>query len=192
MPKQGAPRKSLKELMRTGEGLSGFDWPVTYRDFDIAILRDGTWTYQGDPIRRQKLCQLFATVLQRDEAGQYWLVTPGERGRITVEDAPFTAVEMREGLDEQGRKTLSFRTNLDYWVTAGECHAIRVTENPETGEPAPYIEVRDGLDALILRPIFYDLVARAEEIPVSGGIALEIESAGSRFCLGRVPEAAAD
>ena len=67
-----------------------------------------------------------------------------------------------------------------------------MTENPETGEPAPYIEVRDGLDALILRPIFYDLVARAEEIPVSGGIALEIESAGSRFCLGRVPEAAAD
>ncbi|MDF1748539.1 MAG: DUF1285 domain-containing protein [Alphaproteobacteria bacterium] len=192
MPKQDPPRKSLKELMRTGEGLSGFAWPETYSDFDIAILRDGTWTYQGDPIHRKKLCQLFATVLQRDEKGQYWLVTPGERGRITVEDAPFTAVEMREDQDDQGRRSLSFRTNLDYWVTADGDHAIRVEEDPETGEPSPYIEVRDGLDALILRPIFYDLVARAEEVTVPGGVALEIESAGCRFRLGRVPDPAAD
>lgn len=185
MPKQAPGRKSLKELMQTGEGLAGFAWPEHYSDFDIAIRRDGTWTYQGDPIRRKKLCQLFATVLQRDADGVYWLVTPGERGRITVEDAPFTAVECVGTVDDQGRKTLSFRTNLDYWVTADADHPITVRENPETGEPAPYIEVRDSLPALILRPVFYDLVEQAQEMPGPDGVELMLESAGARFSLGR-------
>lgn len=186
MPKQDPKRKSLKELIRDGEGLAGFRWPDTYTDFDIRILRDGTWTYQGDPIRREKLCRLFATVLQRDEEGGYWLVTPGERGRIKVDDAPFTAIEMAE-TEVDGRPGLSFRTNLDYWVSAGPDHPIRVVEDPETGEPSPYILVRDGLEALISRAVFYDLVARARETEKDGATVLSVESDGAHFELGRVP-----
>lgn len=190
MPKQDPERKSLKELIRDGEGLSGFRWPDRYVDFDIRILRDGTWTYQDDPIRRIKLCRLFATVLQRDDDGGYWLVTPGERGRIQVDDAPFTAVEMVEG-EEKGESgslpALSFRTNLDYWVTAGPDHPIRVVEDAVTGEPSPYILVRDRLEALISRAVFYDLVARATETETGGVVVLTVESAGARFELGRVP-----
>lgn len=186
MTKQDPSRKSLKELMRTGQGLTGFTWPETYSDFDIKILRDGTWTHQGTPIHRIKMCQLFATVLQRDDDGDYWLVTPGERGRIAVEDAPFTAVEMVEGCDDKGQATLSFRTNLDYWVTADADHPIRVVENPETGEPSPYIEVRDGLEALISRAIFYDMVDRARVVPFDGGDRLVLDSAGQEFVLGQV------
>ncbi|WP_227421735.1 DUF1285 domain-containing protein [Pacificispira spongiicola] len=185
-PKSDRERKSLKDLMERGEGLSGFAWPKTYTDFDMRILRDGTWTYRGGPIRRMKLCQLFATVLQRDENGDYWLVTPVERGRIQVDDAPFVAVAMTEEKDADGNPVLRFRTNLDHWVTADADHPIRVTEDPETGEPSPYIHIRDGLDALIARPIFYDMVERAETVETATGSTLVLDSAGQRFTLGHV------
>lgn len=186
MSRQDPERKSLKALMAAGQGLNGFRWPEQYTDFDIRILRDGTWTYQGDPIRRKKLCQLFATVLQKDADGTYWLVTPAERGRIEVDDAPFVAVEMTARADRDGGPVLAFRTNLDHWVEAGPDHPIRVQTDPETAEPAPYIEVRDGLEALIARPVFYDMVERAETRETPHGTELSVTSAGCRFPLGTV------
>jgi hypothetical protein len=186
MVRQDPERKSLKALMEAGQGLKGFRWPESYTDFDIRILRDGTWTYQGDPIRRKKLCQLFATVLQRDEEGAYWLVTPAERGRIQVDDAPFVAVEMAERRNADGAPVLAFRTNLDHWVEAGPDHPIRVETDPDTAEPSPYIEVRDGLEALIARPVFYDMVERADSRETETGTELAVESAGRRFPLGTV------
>lgn len=128
--------------------------------YDIRIAADGTWYYQGTPINRMGLVKLFAGVLRRDEAGDYWLVTPAERGRIEVEDAPFVAVEMTatgEGPDQ----VLTFRTNLDHVVEAGPQHPIRVSVNPDTGEPRPYVVIKDTLEALIARSVYYDLVERA-------------------------------
>ncbi|MCP1609128.1 hypothetical protein J2848_000775 [Azospirillum lipoferum] len=133
----------------------------TLEQYDIRIARDGTWFHNGDPIRRIELAKLFSTVLKRDDDGDYWLVTPVERGRIVVEDAPFVAVEMAVAGSGTGQ-VLSFRTNLDHWVEAGPEHPIRVAVNPETGEPAPYIEIRSRLEALILRSVFYDMVERSE------------------------------
>ncbi|MGF7176798.1 DUF1285 domain-containing protein [Azospirillum doebereinerae] len=129
--------------------------------YDIRIARDGTWFHNGDPIRRIELAKLFSTVLKRDDSGDYWLITPVERGRIVVEDSPFVAVEMTvsgSGADQ----ILSFRTNLDHWVQAGPEHPIRVADHPETGEPSPYIEIKSRLEARILRPVFYDMVERGE------------------------------
>jgi len=130
--------------------------------YDIRIAADGTWYYQGTPINRMGLVKLFAGVLRRDEAGDHWLVTPAERGRIEVEDAPFVAVEMTAagaGPDQ----VLTVRTNLDHVVEAGPDHPIRVTVNPDTGEPRPYIVIKDTLEALIARSVYYDLVERAVE-----------------------------
>ena len=175
-------RKSLRELMESGDGLAGFKWPEGTQDFGIAIRRDGTWIHRGDPIRRAKLVQLFATILQRDEAGDFWLVTPVEKGRIEVEDAPFVAVEMRVVGSGPADRRLEFRTNLGYWVAAGPGHAIRVEIDPDSDEPSPYIHVRDGLDALIARAVFYDLVELAEE---RDGV-LVVTSGGEEFVLGRI------
>jgi hypothetical protein len=132
--------------------------------YDIRIARDGTWFYHGSPIGRLPLVKLFSTVLRRDEVGDFWLITPAERGRIRVDDAPFVAVEMRR--EGAGRdQALSFRTNLDHWVTAGAEHPIRVAIDPETGEPSPYIHVRGdigrGLEARLNRPVFYELADMA-------------------------------
>ena len=154
-------------------------------DFDIRIAADGTWFYRGSPIGRKELVKLFATVLRRDAAGDYWLITPAERGRVSVEDAPFTAVEVRiagHGKDQ----VLSFRTNVDRWVEAGPEHPIRVAMAPDSGEPRPYILVWDGLEALILRPVYYHLVAAAVETRLEGRIAVGVWSNGTFFHLGSV------
>lgn len=134
--------------------------PVDHGDLDMRIARDGTWFYRGSPIARPRLVKLFASVLRREDDGSYWLVTPVERGRVTVEDAPFLVVEVTsEGSGPHRR--LSFRTNLDEIVAAGADHPLRV-DTTANGEPAPYILVRPGLEARLNRPVFYELVELAD------------------------------
>lgn len=152
-------------------------------EFPIRIARDGTWYYRESPIRRNALVRLFASVLRREENGGYSLVTPVERGTIEVDDAPFTAVEME--CEGQGRDMkIRFRTNLDEWVAAGPSNPIRVKIDPETGEPAPYVTVRDDLPALIARPVFYALAEVAVPVKADGRTMLRVWSGGAAFDLG--------
>lgn len=140
-------------------------------DYDIRIAADGTWFYQGTPIHRLSLVKLFATVLSRDADGAYWLKTPAEQGRIIVDDAPFTAVELIVESGSGGEAAvLRFRTNLDHQVEAGPDHPLRVAFDAETGEPRPYILVRPGLEALIVRPVYYELVDLASEVDGRTGV----------------------
>ena len=128
------------------------------------------------------LVKLFASVLRREMDGSYWLVTPAERGRVTVEDAPFIAVAVdREGEGHDQR--LIFRTNLDEIVTAGPDHPLRV-ETADDGTPAPYILVRPGLEARLTRPAFYELVDLAGEEPTEGEAQFGVWSSGMFFQLG--------
>ena len=152
-------------------------------DIDMRIARDGTWFYHGSPIGRKPLVKLFASVLKRDPAGDYWLETPFEKCRIAVDDAPFTAVEMLVDGEGEGRR-IRFRTNIDEEVSVDPDHPIRVATDAGTGEPAPYVLVRDGLEALILRAVFYDLVALGEEVDGPGGATVVVRSGGARFALG--------
>jgi hypothetical protein len=152
--------------------------------FNIRIARDGTWFYHGSPITRKPLVQLFASVLRRDDSGNFLLVTPVERGLIDVDDAPFTAVALT--VNGAGRdQCLVFRTNLDDEVVAGAHHPIRVVENGATGEPSPYVHVRGGLDALILRPVFYELVELGTSERVDDAESFGVWSGGRFFTLGR-------
>ncbi|WP_374655797.1 DUF1285 domain-containing protein [Dongia sp.] len=151
-------------------------------DFDFRIARDGTWFYRGSPIGRKPLVRLFSTVLRRENDGSYWLVTPVERGRIVVDDAPFVAVEMTvTGAGEE--QCLAFRTNVEDWVTADAGHPIRVAYGAG-GEPSPYIRVRGALDALISRAVFYQLVDLAETREQDGSTEMGVWSGGAYFPLG--------
>jgi hypothetical protein len=125
-------------------------------DLDIRIKRDGTWFYLGTPIGRAPLVRLFSTILKR-EGDRYFLVTPVEKVGITVEDAPFVAVDVT-AQGEGPAQALEFETNVGDRVAAGEGHAIRVVLDPATGEPAPYVHIRAGLEARIDRKTFYRLV----------------------------------
>jgi hypothetical protein len=149
-------------------------------DIDMRIARDGTWFYMGSPIGRPALVQLFAGILKRED-DKYFLVTPVEKVGIRVEDAPFVAVE----LEVQGAgaaQILSFRTNVDEVVTAGQEHPIRVTTDAATGQPAPYLMVRSGLEALIGRAVFYQMVDLGVEVDGQFGV----WSGGRFFALGRL------
>lgn len=125
-------------------------------DLDIRIARDGTWFYLGSPIRRPELVRLFSGILRR-EGDAYFLVTPVEKVGITVDDAPFVAVDV-EVSDLDDARLLRFETNVGDQVIAGPDHPIRVTRDPRTDEPSPYVMVRSGLEALIDRKTFYRLV----------------------------------
>ncbi|WP_281992887.1 DUF1285 domain-containing protein [Sulfitobacter geojensis] len=125
-------------------------------DLDMHIKRDGTWFYEGTPIGRPELVKLFSTILWR-EGDKYFLVTPVEKVGITVEDAPFVAVDFEvEG--EGDAQKLSFSSNVGDAAVAGPSNPIRVERDPETGEPAPYVLIRRNLEALIDRKSFYRLV----------------------------------
>ena len=155
---------------------------MDHGDLDMKIARDGTWFYRGSPIARQPLVKLFASVLRREADGSYWLVTPVERGRIAVEDAPFLAVEVSSEGSGRDRK-LSFRTNLDEIVAAGPAHPLRV-ETAANGEPEPYLLVRPGLEARLNRPVFYELVGLADAERGDAGGPFGLWSDGVFFDLG--------
>lgn len=178
--------EDLFEQLKAGRSAAGrAREPIDCGHFDIRIGRDGTWHYRGSPIHRKPLVTLFSSVLVRDETGQYWLETPVERGRVDVDDAPFTAVSLSvEGTGE--RQRLTFTTNLDETVTAGPDHPIRVEVAPDTGEPSPYVLVRGNLEALIVRAVFYELAELAVEGPADEGgpDTLGVWSDGAFFALG--------
>ena len=125
-------------------------------DLDMRIARDGTWFYLGTPIGRKRLVKLFSSILRKD-GDAYFLVTPVEKVGITVDDAPFVAVDFEvEG--SRRDQVVRFLTHVDDVVAAGAANPIRVARDPETGEPSPYVMVRSGLEALIDRKSFYRLV----------------------------------
>jgi uncharacterized protein len=190
MTDKPAPSKRLDGAMtqanaaRVEPGTGGRQ-PIDCGHFDIRIARDGTWFYRNSPITRLPLVRLFSTVLRREADGSYWLVTPAERGRVTVEDAPFVALEL--AVEGAGRaQSLIFRTNVDDTVAADAAHPLRVVNHADTGEPNPYILVRDGLEARLTRPVFYELVALGTEERVGHATLYGVWSKGEFFPLGRL------
>lgn len=144
-------------------------------DLDMRIARDGTWFYNGTPIGRPALVKLFSSILKK-EGEKYFLVTPVEKVGITVDDAPFVAIDF----DVSGAgntQLLTFETHVGDSVAAGPDHPIRVERDPETGEPSPYILVRSDLEALIDRKSFYRLVDLGE----TEGAWFGIRSGGAFF-----------
>ena len=156
--------------------------PAHCGEIDIVIKKDGSWIHEGGRIGREALVRLFSTVLRKDEDGIY-LVTPVEKMKITVEDAPFVAVRVDRAKSEDGSEALKFLTNVGDEVVAGPENAIRVETDAE-GEPRPYLHVRRGLEALISRPVFYELVEMAQERATPHGRRLGVSSNGAWFELG--------
>lgn len=151
-------------------------------DIDMEIRSDGTWFYMGTPIGRQPLVRLFSTVLRKDADGKTYLVTPVEKVGIQVVDAPFLAVEMSV-IDRDGEPVLTFRTNVGDVVEAGPEHALRFVIEGENKELKPYLHVRGRLEALVSRPVMYDLVERGTTIDVDGVEMFAVCSGGTVFAM---------
>ncbi|WP_404713118.1 DUF1285 domain-containing protein [Sphingomonas sp. MMS24-J13] len=132
-------------------------------DSAMRIARDGTWYHEGSPIGRPAMVRLFASLLRREADGRFVLVTPVEKLDIAVETCPFVAVEVQSEGEGRARR-LAFRLNTDEPIIAGPAHALRI----EDGQPL--LQVRPGLDALIARPVYYELAefALAEGVEPPG------------------------
>ena len=151
--------------------------PAHCGDSEMRIARDGGWFHQGAPIGRRDMVRKFATILRREEDGGYVLVNPAERLTIVVEDAPFVAVRMRVSGTGTARR-IAFQTNVGDIVIAGPDHPLRFEERDDG--PHPYLRVRGRLEALVARPLYYDL---AELALADGGDPPGVWSDGAFFAL---------
>lgn len=148
-------------------------------DLDMEIRRDGTWWYLGTPMGRMGLVKLFSSIIRKD-GDDYFLVTPVEKVGIRVIDAPFLANDFR--VNGTGRdQILTFTTHVDDEAVAGPDHPIRVTRDPATGEPSPYIHIRANLEALIDRKSFYRLIDLCVHEPHEGQSWFGLWSSGLFF-----------
>ena len=162
--------------------------PPLSGDIDLRIARDGTWYHEGVAFQREALVRLFASILRQDEDGAHYLVTPVEKWRIQVDDAPFVAVR----LDTDGTgsdQSLRFTTNLGDTVIASTEHPLWVEYRVAGGEPAPYIHIRGRLRALLSRAVFIELAELGKERATPAGRDYGVWSQGQFFCLGQLDAA---
>ncbi len=162
-------------------------WNPGYQgEIDIRIEADGTWFHQGRRFKRDSMVKLFAGILRREDDA-YFLVTPAEKLRIEVEDAPFVAT-LVESIEDKDQSAIVFTTNIGEKIVVDHEHPIRVAIDATTSEPRPYVHLREGLDALISRSAFYDLLNLATETRRDGVGYLSVTSQGEEFELGSTDE----
>lgn len=160
--------------------------PQCQGEIDIRIAADGNWFHQQRRFQRDSLVKLFAGILRREDE-EYFLVTPTEKLRIEVEDTPFIAT-LVERVEANGQQAIVFTTNIGERVVVDDEHAIRVEIDADTNAPRPYVHVRAGLEALISRSAFYDLLNLAQEHERDGVRYLSVTSLGAEFELGSTDE----
>jgi hypothetical protein len=187
-----APYSLLKALGEyKGKQLPPLDWwhPTETRSIEMRIDRQQKWHYQGSPINRQRMVRLFSTVLRREADDEYYLVTPVEKCRIEVEDVPFEAI-LLEVEGEGPTQQLRFTTNVADEVILDAQHPLRIETDPVSGEPSPYVLVRDRLEARLSRSVYYQLVEIAVQTEIDAGNWLGIWSSGVFFKLMELDAAA--
>lgn len=151
--------------------------PAHCGDSGMRIARDGSWTHEGRPIDRPAMVRLFSSILRREPDGSHVLVTPVEKLTIEVELAAFVATEMTSEGDGRDRR-IAFGLNSGDAVLLGPDHPLRILDEPPS--PVPLILVRNGLEASLSRPLYYEL---AELAIAEGGDPPGVWSGGAFFPL---------
>ncbi|WP_203140891.1 DUF1285 domain-containing protein [Marinobacter mangrovi] len=176
--------EQIREAREAFEGRPPLDkWhPDLSGDIDMRILRDGTWLFQGKPLQREAIVRLFATILRREDDGEYYLVTPVEKWRLQVEDTPLLA----HGLDVSGEgrdQVLTLTLNTGESLVVGAEHPLRM-DSYDSGEPRPLVGVVQGLEARLVTAAYYELAEYAVASPDDEQV-LGVWSDGQFFELGQ-------
>ncbi|WDE03008.1 DUF1285 domain-containing protein [Thalassomonas viridans] len=153
-------------------------WDPPYcGEIDIVIKEDGSWYHNGTVFKRQKLVKLFASVLKK-EGDEYFLVTPVEKVKITVEDAPFILSQWSWGQGgEYGEMQLA--TTLGDEFILGHDHPLHIGDNG-----CLYVTVRRNLMAKVHRNVFYQWADIAKERKTSSGTELVLPCGSYELVLG--------
>ncbi|EMP55435.1 hypothetical protein MSNKSG1_06178 [Marinobacter santoriniensis NKSG1] len=178
--------KEVEDSVSKNPGQPPLDqWhPELSGDMDMVIRRNGQWIFKGEPLTREAIVRLFSTILRREDDGEFYLVTPVEKWRIKVEDAPLLAhtLTVRGSGEDQ---IVSVTTNVGETLDIGEEHPLDVSEYPGTGEPRPVVLVRHGVEARLLTSAFYDLAAHLTERTVEGETVYGVVSGGKFWKVGQ-------
>ena len=150
-------------------------------EIDIKILQNGKWLYMGSEIRRPALVRLFSSIIRLDSDENYYLVTPVEKLKIEVVDAPFFVVEM-ERCKDNDIISYYFHTNTQEKIELSKQAPIEIYIN-EKNHPKPYITVRRNLKALISRSVYYEMIENAEEVLIENKKCLALSSNNNYFKL---------
>lgn len=135
---------------------------------DIRIDAQGQWFHEGTAMQRAELVKLFASILRFEDGVGFVLVTPVEKWRILVEDAPFVATAMEVRRDESDQPVLCFATNVGEAVCVDAAHPIIVRGGEGAGKP--YVQLRPGILARLSRPVYYELACRVVEHAGRSGV----------------------
>lgn len=186
--KTATPERLAKQVEQEAGAARGLPpvekWnPDFSGEMDMRIARNGDWFYQGTKLSRESLVKLFSSILRLDEDGSYYLVTPVEKFRIQVEDAPFVAHSLqREGTGET--QELWLTTNTGERLRIDDEHPLRV-DGADGDQPIPYVRVRRNLEALVERQTFYELASLVEEGNGPHAGQLGVISAGNFYVIGK-------
>ena len=136
--------------------------PPLSGNINICIKANGDWFHDGVKFTRQPLIDLFASILKKEHS-EYFLVTPVEKWRIRVEDAPLLVID--HDIDNAGAATQSIilKTSTGDIFALDAQHPLQMRPVQEGHELKPYVVVRNNLEARIQRAVFYALAERAEE-----------------------------
>ncbi len=150
--------------------------PPLSGDIDIEIDRDGHWYHEGTHIQRETLVRLFASILRREDDGEYYLVTPVEKWRIRVPFYPLQVVDITEVPEEGGEPQLTATLNTGLVVPITDLDALFL--DPAADNIAA-MRLPHGLTAVFSRAAWYRLADMAE----ASGDALTLEVGNRRFTL---------
>ncbi|WP_417680923.1 DUF1285 domain-containing protein [Pseudidiomarina aquimaris] len=145
-------------------------------EIPLHIDANGKWFYQNSPIGRQRLVKLFASVLIC-ENGEHFLVTPVEKVKISVADAPLMIVAWQQIDSEQG-KVMQVTTNVDTQYPLSEDYPLVVKDQ------VPYVQLDHGLRAKVGRNVYYQWAELAKVDEASQ--TMRLTSGASSFILGHL------
>lgn len=135
--------------------------PERVGEIDIVITAEGDWHYQGELMERMAVVKLLSRILVK-EGDDYFLVSPQEKLRIQVDDAPFV-VRMMDVEEVSGsEQSIHLSTSVGDSFTLDTDHPLSLVSKAD-GSSVPYVEVRRGLQAKLSRSVYYELAEYAQE-----------------------------
>lgn len=153
-----APLELLEEQVKGGRN---FDTPPLHLwnpplsgDISIRITSQGSWYHEGGEITRKPLVNLFASILRREDDGEYYLVTPAEKWRIEVESHALMVTDI-DALQGHGERVLEATLNTGRKIRVGDKNTLFL--DPLAGGVA-VLNLPHGLTALCTRSVWYRLV----------------------------------
>ena len=152
-------------------------WDPEYcGEMDLQIKANGDWYYTGSIFKRPALVKLLSSVLKK-EANDYFLVTPVEKIKISVEDAPFVLTQWL--WQDETKTIMRVSNNVGDEFSLDETHPITLNAKGEL-----YVTVRRNLLAKVHRNVYYQWIDLATEVKTENGTELMFVSANCQFSLG--------